>query len=182
MVSEREGAVVKLVFPQEYVDALSKPRYGIQIAKNGRGWEYRADLGQEHVGYLPDRTGGELPSSIDDPAIYDWDGDQRPGATLRLSIPLFPDGKLYVLQRGHQVLKGKVLSPGRVEGKIDVRLLEQKVIGAKPNFLNRTPEVIPESDQSTFSLTQIPAESSCESLQPIKETEVKEDEDGHLSD
>ena len=169
--SERREGVVKVVFPDKFVDALAQSSYGIQLVKNGKGWDYRADLGREHVGYDPQRSDGELPTDANHPAVYDWDGDQLPGATLHLSIPLFPDGRLYVVQRAHSILNGKVSTPGRVEGKIDVRLYEQIVIGAKPKFLTRTPQVMPDSDQSSFVLTQVEAGSTCSSLAPPGEPE-----------
>ncbi len=174
--SERRKGVVKVVFPDRFVAALAQSSYGIQVKKNGKGWDYRADLGREHVGYDPQRSGGELPTDANHPSVYDWDGDQLPGATLHLSIPLFPDAKLYVVQRGHSILNGKVLAPGRVEGKIDVRLYEQIVIGAKPKFLTRTPQVMPDSDQSYFVLTQVAAGTSCTSLAPAQGPEVAEEE------
>jgi hypothetical protein len=83
---------------------------------------------------------------------------------LKLSVPLLPDGELYVVQRGHSVLNGRIGQPGKVDGGIEVRSFEQRVLGAWPSFLNRTPEIEPDPKESRFSLTSIPAGSSCETL------------------
>jgi hypothetical protein len=111
---------------------------------------------------------GSLPTKPNDPAVYDWDGDGHPGATLKLSLPFLPDGELRVVQRGHSVLDGRVVGDGRIEGEIDVRLFEQRVIGAWPTFLNRSPEIEPEPGGSRFSITPIPPQTSCETLRAVQ--------------
>ena len=79
-----------MIFPDKFVAALAKHTYPIQIERDAQGWRYRADLGVERIGYRADSADGKLPTKIDDPAVYDWDGDGHPGATLRLSVPLLP--------------------------------------------------------------------------------------------
>ena len=156
--------MVKMVFPDKFVAALAKHAYPIQIERDAQGWRYRADLGVERIGYSVDSGDGKLPTKIDDPAVYDWDGDGHPGATLRLSVPLLPDGELYVVQRGQSVLNGRVVTPGRIDGDIEVRSFEHRVLGAKPSFLNRSPEIEPDPKRSRFSLSPVPAGTTCESL------------------
>lgn len=158
------SAMIKMVFSDKFVSALAKPTYPIQMEKDAQGWFYRADLGMERIGYRGDSADGKLPTKIDDPAVYDWDGDGHPGATLRLSVPLLPDGELYVVQRGHSVLNGRVTAPGRIDGDIEVLSFEHRVLGAKPSFLNRSPEIEPDPKGSRFSLSPVPAGSTCESL------------------
>jgi hypothetical protein len=159
-----DSAMVKMVFPDKFVAALAKHTYPIQIERDAQGWHYHADLGIERIGYRSDSADGKLPTKIDDPAVYDWDGDGHPGATLRLSVPLLPDGELYVVQRGQSVLSGKVVSPGRIDGEIEVRSFEHRVLGARPSFLNRSPAIEPDPKGSRFSLSPIPAGTTCESL------------------
>ena len=69
-----------------------------------------------------------------------------------------------MVQRGHSILSGKVVHQGRVEGSIEVRDFDQKVIGAKPNFLARSPEIVPDVKESRFVLESIAAGSSCDTL------------------
>ena len=159
-----DSKFIKMIFPDKFVAALARHTYPLQLDKDSQGWRYRADLGVERIGYKSTGDDAALPSKVDDPAVYDWDGDGQPGATLRLSVPLLPDGELYVVQRGHSILSGKVSRQGRVEGNIEVRNFDQKVIGAKPNFLARSPEIVPDMKESRFVLESIAAGSSCDTL------------------
>ena len=159
-----DSAMIKMIFSDKFVAALAKHTYPIQIEKDGGEWLYRADLGMERIGYRADSADGKLPTTINDPAVYDWDGDGHPGATLRLSVPLLPDGELYVVQRGQSVLNGRIVAPGRIDGGIEVRSFEHRVLGAKPNFLNRSPEIEPDPKESRFSISPLPAGTTCESL------------------
>jgi hypothetical protein len=163
-------AAIKMIFPDKFVAALAKPIYPVQIARDAQGWRYRADLGIERIGYRGNSTGGKLPTRIDDPVVYDWDGDGHPGATLKLSVPLVPEGELYVVQRGQSVLHGKVITPGRIDGDIEFRSFEQQVLGARPSFLNRSPEIEADPKRSRFSISPAPSGTTCESL---KKTDSK---------
>jgi hypothetical protein len=159
-----DSRFIKMIFPDKFVAALARHSYPLQLDKDGQVWRYRADLGVERIGYKSNGDDAVVPSKVDDPAVYDWDGDGQPGATLKLSVPLLPDGELYVVQRGHSILSGKVIHQGRVEGNIEVRNFDQKVIGAKPNFLARSPEIVPDMKESRFVLESIAAGSSCDTL------------------
>ena len=159
-----DSKMVKMIFPEKFVAALATHRYPIALQKDADGWGYRADLGLERIGYRAETNDGQLPSRIDDPSVYDWDGDGFPGATLKLSVPFLADGELYVVQRGHSILNGRVTEPGKVEGSIEIRTFEQRVLGAKPSFLNRSPRIDPDPKESHFVMTLVPNDSTCESL------------------
>jgi hypothetical protein len=79
-------------------------------------------------------------------------------------VPLLPDGELYVVQRGHSVLNGRINQPGKIDGGIEVKLFEQRVLGAWPGFLNKSPEIKPDPKESRFSIAPVPVGSTCESL------------------
>lgn len=159
-----DSKMIKMVFPEKFIAALAKHSYPIQLAQDGDGWVYRADLGVERIGYRAASADDKLPNKIDDPAVFDWDGDGHPGATLQISIPLLPTGELYVVQRGQSILTGRVVQPGRIEGNIEVRQFEQKVLSAWPSFLAKSPEIEPNPKESRFTLSQIATNSTCETL------------------
>jgi hypothetical protein len=159
-----DSAFIKMVFPAKFIAALGQHSYEIELAKDAQGWRYRADLGIERIGYRPVGEDRKLPTKIDDPEVYDWDDDGLPGATLKLFVPLLPDGELYVVQRGHSILNGRIVQPGRIEGAIEVQNFEQRVLGAKPAFLNKSPEITPDPEGSRFTLTQVAVGSTCETL------------------
>lgn len=159
-----DSAMIKMIFPEKFIAALAKHSYPIQLGKDAQGWIYRADLGVERIGYRGNGTEDNLPAKIDDAAVFDWDADGRPGATLKLSVPLLPAGELYIVQRGQSILTGRFVRPGSIEGGLEVRQFDQRVLGARPGFLARSPEIEPNHKESRFSLTQVAADSSCESL------------------
>jgi hypothetical protein len=164
-----DSAMIKMVFPDKFVAALAKHSYSIQVEKDDQGWRYRADLGIERIGYKPTSSDSNLPTRLDDPSVYDWDGDGHPGATLKLSVPLLPDGELYVVQRGHSILNGRITGRGRVEGSVEVRSFEHRVLGAWPGFLNRSPEIVPDPAGSRFTIIPIPQDSVCETLRALRQ-------------
>jgi hypothetical protein len=163
----QNSAMIKMVFPDKFVGALAKHSYPIQVDKDGQGWRYRADLGVEQIGYKPTSNEPNLPTKLDDPSVYDWDGDGHPGGTLKISVPLLPDGELYIVQRGHSILNGRITRPGRVEGSIEVRSFEHRVLGAWPGFLNHSPEIAPEPAESRFTIIAVPPDSTCETLRAV---------------
>lgn len=162
-----DSALIKMIFSDKFIAALAKPTYLIQIEKHDQGWLYRADLGVERIGYRTDAADDKLPTRIDDPAVFDWDQDGHPGATLKLSVPLLPDGELYVVQRGHSLLSGKIVTPGRIDGSIEVRSFEHRVLGAWPSFLNRSPEIEPDPKGSHFYMSPVPTGTTCEALRTM---------------
>jgi hypothetical protein len=159
-----DSKFIKMIFPDKFVAALARHTYPLQLEEDTQGWRYRADLGVERIGYKSNGDENPLPAKIDDPAVYDWDGDGKPAATLKITIPLLLDGEFYVVQRGHSILNGRIVQPGRVEGSIETRLFEQRVLGAKPAFLNQSADVQPDPKESRFILTQVADGSTCESL------------------
>jgi hypothetical protein len=159
-----DSKFIKMIFPDKFVAALARHTYPLQVDKDAQGWRYRADLGIERIGYKSNGNETALPAKIDDPAVYDWDGDGKPAATLKISIPLLPDGEFYVVQRGHSILNGRIVQPGKIEGAIETRLFEQRVLGAWPGFLNQSAEIEPDPKESRFVLSQIAGGSTCETL------------------
>ncbi len=154
--------IFRIEMPPRFIDALGTHTYPVAVSEAVDGWDYRADLGVETVGWRADD--GALPTSIDDPRVYDSDGDGAPAATLRLTIPIAPDGELYVVQRGHSILDGRVVSPDRVEGRVDVRVFEQAVVKARPGFLRRSPDVTQDPEKSRFVLERVADGAACADL------------------
>lgn len=159
-----DSGMIKMLFPEKFIAALANHTYPIQLEKEAQGWRYRADLGVERIGYRNNGTEDKLPVKVDDPEVFDWDGDGHPGATLKLSIPFLPNGELYIVQRGQSILTGRVVQPGRIEGNIGVRQFDQRVIGAWPGFLAKSPEIEPDPKESRFLLSQVAGDTTCEML------------------
>jgi hypothetical protein len=159
-----DSAMIKLIFPEKFVASLAKHSYPVQLDKDDLGWRYRADLGVEKIGYKGETGDDPLPSRIDDPSVFDWDSDGHPGATLKLSVPLLPPGELYIVQTGRSILDGRITETGTIEGSIEVRSFQQRVLGARPSFLNRSPEIHADPKASRFTLVPVPSGTTCKTL------------------
>jgi phytoene synthase len=167
--AEIEGSIplVGLEMPPPFIAALGSHTYPVDVRNDGGEWRYAADLGLEQVGYRADRE-RPLPRSPDDPAIFDWDGDGKPGGTIRLRVPIAPDGELYVVQRGRALLDGRLVARDRAEGTIAIPLFEQAVIGAWPSFLLKTPEITPDTSRSRFTLVRLLDGSGCDAVLALR--------------
>jgi hypothetical protein len=146
--------------PRAFTAALPTPSYPIVV----RDGAYHADLGIEHVGYRPRGTTAPAPKTVDDPSVVDSDHDGRPGATLELSVPLVADGAIEIVQRGRMVLDGRVVGPGRVEGRVTMPIFEQTVIAAEPAIFKGAAALEPDPERSRFLLTRIADGTSCDAL------------------
>lgn len=155
--------LVEMIMPEPMRESLARPRYPVELRRIGDVWRYHADLGFEHVGYVPAEPGEDLPRSREDPAVVDSDHDGKPGATLYLDVPMLDPFELYVVQRGHAVLDGDMGADGRIEGVLR-ESLEQVVIGSDPYFLKRSPKLEPDPERSRFALTPVPDDATCASL------------------
>lgn len=157
-------SAVQIVIPPAFVQGLVVRRYPALFRSQSAGWAYRADLGLEAIGFDPQETGGELPRFIDDPAVRDTDADGSPGATVELRVPALGRVQLFIAQRSHLVLHGTQTGEGRIEGGMDIRLLEQRTLGARPGVFNRTPAIRPDAEASRFILVRVAEDVTCEAL------------------
>ncbi len=158
------SSAVRMVIPPAFVSGLQVRRYPAVLRPGDDGWGYRADMGVEAIGYDPAVTGGGLPDAIGDPGVQDTDEDGSPGATVELRVPAVGRVRLFIAQRSHLVLKGVQTGEDRIEGDVDIRLLEQRTLGAQPGFFNRTPAIRPDAPRSGFTLVRVADATDCEGL------------------
>ncbi|HEX8361787.1 MAG TPA: hypothetical protein VF613_16840 [Longimicrobium sp.] len=140
---------VRMTVPAAFVHALHPREYTAEVSGG-----YTADPGVDYVGYDPRVTGGALPSDARSPGVVDSDGDGEPGATVVGHFPLVGRVRLFVAQRAHVLLRGRQVSEGRVEGGVEVLLLEQRTLGASNRFFERTLPVRPDPGAGGFTLVR----------------------------
>jgi len=70
-----------------------------------------------------------LPTYAGDPRVFDQDGDGRPGITVRACALGAITGDVYVVERLRTQLVGEVVSPNRIEGRVEGSV-EQVILGA----------------------------------------------------
>ena len=62
------------------------------------------------------------------------------------------------------MLHGRQTAPGRVEGGVEVRLLEQRTLGAEPAAFGRTLPLRADPQRSRFWLQRVPPGTGCAEL------------------
>jgi hypothetical protein len=83
---------------------------------------------------LDDASGEPLPTTAEDPRVWDQDGDGKPGITVRISGLL--SGDIYMVQRQTATYTGTLQEEGRLEGYV-VEAVEDSVLGATNALLNK---------------------------------------------
>lgn len=151
------GAIARIEVPPAFLAAMTPSR----VVPSLDGAHFRADLGLDVVGFRR----GSLPTSLDE--TYDWDGDGRPAATIRLHIPAIGDAELYVVQAAHVILDGTVTATG-IRGGIEVRRFEQDTLGATPSWLAAKTRMTVDLGRSGFTMAPVAPETTCADLAPRK--------------
>jgi hypothetical protein len=167
---EGDAGGARMTVPPAFVRNLSAREYPISLREGSTGWSYTADMGVELIGLDPTFAEASLPRNARHPGVRDTDGDGAAGATIVMQIPALGRVKLYVVQRSHLVLNGRRAPDGSVRGTVDIRMQEQRTIGAKPALLGRSPAFLPVPARSDFSLIRVPANTDCSQLRTLSQT------------
>ena len=111
---------------------------------------------------LKDPERESLPESLDDPRVYDQDGDQAPGITIRSEGIL--EGEMHLVQRLKTRLTGR-RSGDRIEGVLEWSSEESILWGSNPILENPIPQV-PNADEtlSYFVALKIDPSWQCEEI------------------
>jgi hypothetical protein len=154
---------VRMTVPDAFVQALAPREYTAEVRGDASQGRYSADPGVEYVGYDPRLTGGTLPADARSPGVVDSDGDGAPGVTVVGHFPVVGKVRIFVAQRAHVVLHGRRTSDDRVEGGVEVRLLEQRTLGASNRIFARTLPLGPDPAASGFTMVRTDA-AGCDAL------------------
>lgn len=147
--------IVQTTLPDAFVDALPINRYTVD-QQDGR---IEATFSEVVIGY--DASKGELPATIADPQVADTDGDGFPAATIRVDIPLLDGVDARMAQHNQVRIEGSWTGE-RYEGVSSLVIMEAVVLEADHPLFTRQPEL--RATEGDFTLTPLPARSSCESL------------------
>jgi len=151
-----EQRLVRTVLPPAFVAALPVARFPIQTWERAGEWYYAADFGRQAVGWS---GAGALPTSPDDPALVDSDGDGRPGVTVRVEAPIVGTGEVWVAQVGRTTASGRI-EADHVRGQLQVPELRQRVLGASSRLLEHPPQIEPDPSGSRFEMRRV-AQPGC---------------------
>jgi hypothetical protein len=162
--------IAQTTLPKAFIDHLPEKTYPITLKSNGRGgWDYRADLKQQYVGYRGALAKDGIPKKADHPAVYDWDEDGKPGASVLVTIPIIGNTRIYMVQTNHTFLNGALDEDGVIRGTAHQRILQQRTIGADNRLLAASPNVSISPGHDAFELMRRPSGTTCAEI----ETEAK---------
>lgn len=153
--------MVTTTVPDSFVRHIPDKTYPITVTGAG---DYLADFGPQHIAYDPALSGGLPPDEADHPAVRDWEGDGKPGATIHLNAPVFGQVEVYIVQLAHTRLSGQITSPDAFSGALDILAMRQRSIGASPEIFASNPKVAPVPGASSFTMRRLPAGTTCAEL------------------
>jgi hypothetical protein len=156
----------KTIIPKAMMESLPIKTYGIDFDKNKETWRYKADLGQDHIGYDPKIT-KTVPTKASDPGVIDGDQDGHPGVTVQIDVMMFGTSELYVAQRGHLWLEGQLEDDGSVRGMVHMAPVVQHTMDASNRFMMASPPIRPDPTNSWFELWPVSDKTTCKDVQML---------------
>ncbi|MCX7750167.1 MAG: hypothetical protein N2320_01150 [Candidatus Bipolaricaulota bacterium] len=164
-IDDGTGLVVTEI-TDAFLRSIGVVERGATLEPAGGGWRFVLPWGTAvHGARLANPTGDPLPTSPDDPRVFDQDGDGKPGITVPVRILGLISGEVYAVQRLTKFLEGTVVSPDLVRGLI-TWTNEQVTIGASNPFLktDAQAQVDPVRERSYFVAVRIPPTTTCDDL------------------
>jgi len=160
--------ITKTVLPEAFVAHLAQKTYPISVTKAEDGtWSYDADLQQQFVGYHGHLAPDGIPKNAKHPAVYDWDEDGKPGASVLVDIPIIGHIRIYLVQTNHTFLKGSIDGPDDISGKTIQGLLGQRTIGADNRLLAASPNLSIGTGHDAFEMIRIATGSTCQDIKRL---------------
>lgn len=160
LAAKTKPALAATKFPVAFVDAIPDKTYPLELSGTSTAWTAHMDLGGLPIGFDPSKS-ATPPSSIDHPAVYDWDNDGKPAATVHLEVPLFGTIEVYQAQTARAVLDGKVVSADKIEGGVRVIDFYQRTLSASNRLFIQNPVLTNNAALSTFRLSRIADQATC---------------------
>lgn len=153
--------LAEVILPEAFIAAFPEESFPVELRGSGSRMAYHVEQHRQAVGYDP---AGPMPERVGDPGLIDWEGDGRPGATVRVRVPFAGEGEVWMVQVGRTVLDGVVLDADRVEGGVTTLDFAQRTIGASNRLLDVNPTVRTDDAASRFVMTRVPAGTTCATL------------------
>ncbi len=167
------GRLVNTIIPKTYTDHMSRRSLRPVVTRDDARWSWLADLGVVSVGYDLEKSPDILPTSVDDPAVYDWDEDGQPGATVLLDLPLLKPVEIYITQVSHLSLHGLVLDAERIAGELVAHRQQRQTIGASHPLFERNVPSRPKPGASRFFMRRLPDGTTCDQVRGLMERQAE---------
>lgn len=163
--TENPDSVVNVIVPAAYLAALPGfDQTGSYEVVNGVP-TYRLSRVYEIEGaQLVDPVNDALPTSVDDPRVYDQDGDGKPGMTLRLTGLV--DGEIYIVERQWTEVEGVATAADRLDGRLPF-VSDQVTLASDPTSLKDLSPVTstdPDECASSMRMVRVGPSDDCASI------------------
>jgi hypothetical protein len=158
-----EGSPVQSAVPMAFLELLGPSVRPLEVGSEGASVLSQPPYAEVFAVKLDQPLTEDFPSDPDDGRIFDHDGDQSPGLTVRLTGLL--DGQVFVAQR--RVISWQATWDGQGYTGTVAQTLEELVLGAEPPaLLNLLPQHLPAQDPAanTVEWHRLPAGSGCGDL------------------
>jgi hypothetical protein len=162
--------VGKTILPPVYVSHMPARSLRPEVARSADGWRWDLDLGVVPAGYHYEMSPTVLPQRADDPAVYDWDEDGHPGATVLVELQILKPFEVYITGVSHLFLRGRVISQDRIEGRVELLRQERYTIGASNRLFARQAHTRPDPANTVFVMERLPAGTTCAQVRGLMET------------
>ena len=165
-VVEDDSPLSNTVIPDAFMAALRPSPRTATLTDEGAEVRFIQERYVEVRGAtLEDPLNDPLPTDLDDPRIFDQDGDGSPGMTVVIKLLGILSEKIYVVQRVQYALSGIVISPDRIEGSVDWSD-EQIVLDATSSMLMAESSSSPDPDPTkhVFIMLRVQEDWTCEGL------------------
>ena len=153
------SSVVTTTLPQAFKRALPPPMLDATVRHDGERYVLSQARQTVVVGAkLEAPLTGSLPTTPDDPRVFDQDGDGKPGVTVVVSGLV--NGEMYVAQRSWTVLMGTE-RPDQSFGGVVYFGNEQVVLDTTSSWLADPPKASPDPIRSWFRMVRVADDAGC---------------------
>ena len=150
------------VVPTSFITSVPVMDKTGTVALGDNGLHFTMDLTPELYGVtLEDPLSETLPTTVDDPRVFDQDNDGHPGMTVFITGIL--DCAAFVVQRNLRSLAGTFVNGDRIEGLMDWTQ-DQNILGSDNEILaanHPTSKTDPDASKSRFVVIRIPEDRDC---------------------
>lgn len=156
--------LVDTILPKAFRKSLPPPRIDAAIDVEDGVVKLRQGKRVVVVGARLGDESEALPTSKKDPRVFDQDGDDKPGVTIRIGGLV--SGDMYIVQRSWTRLDGGYWKDGTFGGRLAFGN-EQVVLGSTSPFLGDPPKARPVPSKSWFRLARLADDASCKDARRV---------------
>ena len=149
------SSVVNPEVPERFIESLANTVRPGQLLRRTDGWWLQMGPHANVIGAnLRDPDEESLPTTPDDPRVFDQDGDGHPGVTVRIRGMV--SGKMYLIQRGIDAWHARFQTRDRMRGCVNWTQT-QRVLDSTSIFLGDGPATRqhPATNRSTVTLRRL---------------------------